>query len=160
MKTSHIAIVLSALIAVAMLGSLMLPRGEAALKANVAWNPKTYVLDTVGVPNLWNATLWGIDVTQIDYTTITAVGETAGTPVHAVAGEVSLAGRNDFIASFNGMDIRNLIWEIVLYHDLLSAPGRYRLTMVVSGTYFDTTPFQGSKTITVIIPTPPPPVPP
>jgi len=160
MKTSTIAITLSALIAVAMLSSLILPRGEAVLKVNVAWKPKSYTLDTVGVPPLWNATIWGVDPTQINPATIYATGETIGTPVYAASGEVSLAGRNDFIASFVGTDIRNLIWEVVLYHDLLSSPGRYRIPFVVHGMLLDGTEFQGSKVIVITIPSPPPPIPP
>lgn len=156
MKTSTIAIALSALIAVAMLGSLVVPRGEAVTKVNVSWKPRSYTLDTVGVPALWNATIWGVDPTQINPATITVTGETAGTPVSPLFTEISLAGRNDFIASFDGIAMRNLIWEIVLYHDLLSAPGRYRLTMVVHGFLMDGTEIQGMKPITVIIPEPPP----
>lgn len=160
MKTSHIAIALSALVAIAMLSSLMLPKGEAALRANMAWKPKTYVLDTVGAPTLWNATIWGIPVDQIDPTSIRAAGVTAGTPIAPVYTELSLDGRDDVIAGFSGTDLRDLIWEIVLYHDLLPAPGRYRLDIRVYGTLTDGTEWAGVKPITVIIPVPPPEPPP
>lgn len=159
MKTSHMAITLSALIAVAMLGSLMLPRGEAALKARIKWYPKTYILDAAGAPALWNASIAGVDPTLVNPDTIRAVGETAGTPIPITSGRVDLAKNDDFIASWEGILIRNLLWEIVLYHDYLSAPGKYRINIVVYGELFDTTPFQGSKPITVIISAPPPPPP-
>jgi hypothetical protein len=160
MKTRTIAVILTGLIAAAMLGSLVLPRGEALLKARIKWVPRTYTLDTVGVPALWNASIAGVDPTQVNLATITAFGETAGTPVPAIYGRVDLAGADDFIASFEGMAIRNLLWEIVLYHDYLSAPGRYRINIVVHGALSDGTEFQGSKPITVIIPVPPPSPPP
>jgi len=132
---------------ISMLGAstvLVLSRGTE-IKANVAWDPKSYTLDTV-IPNPWNAEIWltgGHKREEIDIATIQLEGSFApsATPYPAKHGP-------RLIIPFDGETVKMLLLQKIAH----TAPGKYRIPLEITGLLKDGTPFHGTGHIRLIIP--------
>jgi len=132
---------------ISMLGAstfLVLSQGTE-VKANVAWEPKSYTLDT-STPDPWYAEIWltgGHKREEINVTTIQLEGEFAPSamPYPAEHGP-------RLIAPFDGETVKMLLLQKTVH----MAPGRYRIPLEITGLLKDGTPFRGTGYIRLIIP--------
>lgn len=115
------------------------------VKANVAWNPRSYTLYST-VPNPWNAEIWltrGHKRDEINTTTILLEGvyPPMADPYPATHGP-------RLIIPFNGETVKMLLLQKLVHE----APGRHRVPLIITGFLLDGIPFRGVGYIKLTIP--------
>lgn len=159
MKIGKMALVYAFILSLMLGAVVVLPLTSAqALKANIRFDPRTYVLDTP-YPDPWNVIIWlthGYKVGDIDVGTIwLSDPEAPSTPIQPIGTAIV---KTKLVASFDGQSLWRMIWQKLLHLALLIA-GRVRLLFRITLQTIDGTVFEGNGYITVIIEEPPPPPP-
>ncbi len=151
MKPKRLTLISLALLAILLTSAIViLTLSEPAIKANVKWDPKSYLWDGEP-PDPWNAVIaltGGHKLNEINTTTIRLEGTypTDGDPYPL---------RNKLIVPFDGYDVKAALDSKLPYHMGVVIPGRYRIGLIINGTLLSTQEeFRGTGIITVTVSSP------
>lgn len=152
MKAKTLATITFTLLAVSIVLATIFTPAVAKKEAKLKFKPGAWVYSSPLPSPYWNASIYKIDPSQVNPTTVSLTGETVGRTIYPVAYDVRFLGRDEFRACFNPIDMRGLVTDILIHEGVYGVPGNYPIYLVISGEFYDATYFQATRWLNITVP--------
>jgi hypothetical protein len=151
MKTRRLTLISIALLATLLMGaSIIIVLSQTEVGANVRWDPRTYTYD-VTPPTAWNAQIWLKQghKAQIEIDPTTILLEGVYEPIYELIHNATHGPR--LIVPFSGSDVKAALDSKLPIHMGILPPGRYRISLEITGQLYTGETFRGSGVIVVTV---------